>query len=159
MDRCPVERAAPSSPPADQPAADPPAADAPDAARAQAAAAPVTLLVCVTCGAGADGRPAEGEALLAAARAAGADALGIEISPVRCLANCKRALSAAIARPDGWTYVFGDLDVQSAPDLLAGARLLAAAGDGLMPWRGRPERLKRGMVARLPPLFPAKDPS
>ncbi|MEP9351814.1 DUF1636 family protein [Xanthobacter sp. KR7-225] len=157
MDRCPVERAAPSSPPADPPAADPPAAEA----RAQAAAAPVTLLVCVTCGAGADGRPAEGAALLAAARAAGAgpDALGIEISPVRCLANCKRALSAAIARADGWTYVFGDLDVHSAPDLLAGARLLAAAGDGLMPWRGRPERLKRGMVARLPPLFPAKDPS
>jgi predicted metal-binding protein len=36
-----------------------------------------------------------------------------------------------------------------------GARLLAAAADGLLPWRGRPEVLKRALVARLPP---AADP-
>ncbi|MFG1359680.1 DUF1636 family protein [Xanthobacter pseudotagetidis] len=128
-------------------------------ARGPGAAAPVTLLVCVTCGAEGDGKPPRGEALLAAARAA--DAAGgsgpIEIAPVRCLANCKRALSAALGRADGWTYVFGDLDGASAGDLLEGARLLAAAEDGLMPWRGRPERLKRGLVARIPPLFPSKD--
>jgi len=56
--------------------------------------------------------------------------------------------------PDGaWTYVFGDLD----PD--TGAR---RAGRGcppsrrrrrrLMPWRGRPDALKRGLIARVPPL-------
>jgi len=38
------------------------------------------------------------------------------------------------------------------------ARLLAGAGDGLMPWRGRPEPLKRGLIARVPPLgFVEKD--
>jgi predicted metal-binding protein len=144
-----VERAAPSSPVTDETAS---AAPAP----AERPAAPVTLFVCVTCGAEGDGRPARGEALLAAARAEGAPAAAA-IEPVRCLANCKRALSAAIVRADGWTYVFGDLDGASAPDLIEGARLLAAAEDGLMPWRGRPERLKRGMVVRIPPLFPSKD--
>jgi predicted metal-binding protein len=149
MDICQVERAAPSSPVTDETA---PAAPAP----AEHPAASVTLFVCVTCGAEGDGRPARGEALLQAARAAGAPA-ATAIEPVRCLANCKRALSAAIARADGWTYVFGDLDDDSAGDLIEGARLLALAEDRLMPWRGRPERLKRGMVARIPPLFPSKD--
>jgi predicted metal-binding protein len=36
--------------------------------------------------------------------------------------------------------------------LIEGARLLAGAADGILPWRGRPERLKRGMIARIPPL-------
>jgi predicted metal-binding protein len=36
--------------------------------------------------------------------------------------------------------------------LVAGARLLAGAADGIMPWRGRPEPLKRGLIARVPPL-------
>ena len=26
------------------------------------------------------------------------------------------------------------------------------ASDGLMPWRGRPEILKRGLIARVPPI-------
>ncbi|TIR82512.1 MAG: metal-binding protein, partial [Mesorhizobium sp.] len=29
--------------------------------------------------------------------------------------------------------------------------------DGLIPWRGRPDSLKRGLVARLPPLDLLKD--
>jgi predicted metal-binding protein len=29
---------------------------------------------------------------------------------------------------------------------------LAGATDGIMPWRGRPEPLKRGLIARVPPL-------
>ncbi len=51
-----------------------------------------------------------------------------------------------------WTYVFGGLDVGCASALIAGARLLAGAADGIMPWRGRPEPLKRGLIARVPPL-------
>jgi predicted metal-binding protein len=27
----------------------------------------------------------------------------------------------------------------------------------LMPWRGRPDKLKRGLVARIPPLTELKD--
>jgi predicted metal-binding protein len=48
--------------------------------------------------------------------------------------------------------VFGGLDIICAGALVEGARLLARAGDGLMPWRGRPESLKRGLIARVPPL-------
>ena len=123
---------------------------APEAARDLAPA--VTLLICTTCRApDADTAGlADGATLAEAARAACPD--GVAVKGVRCLANCKRALSAAIVRPDGWTYVFGDLTPAAATDLIAGARLLAAAPDGVMPWRGRPDSLKRGMVARIPPL-------
>jgi len=48
--------------------------------------------------------------------------------------------------------VFGDLTTDSAADLVAGAKLFATSTDGLLPWRGRPDSLKRGLVARIPPL-------
>ena len=38
-----------------------------------------------------------------------------------------------------WTYVFGGPDAQNAGALIVGARLLANATDGILPWRGRPE--------------------
>ena len=44
------------------------------------------------------------------------------------------------------------LDVDRAAALIEGARLLAGAPDGLMPWRGRPDPLKRGLIARVPPI-------
>lgn len=90
-------------------------------------------------------------------RAAGGS--GIAVSQVACLANCKRSLSAAVLRTGGWAYVFGDLNAASAADLVAGAKLLQASEDGLLPWRGRPESLKRGMVARIPPLSSLEDVS
>ena len=76
---------------------------------------------------------------------------------VECLGNCKRRLTAAILRDGCWSYVFGDLDADSGPDLVAGAKLFATSTDGLMPWRGRPDSLKRGLVARIPPLDLLKD--
>jgi predicted metal-binding protein len=36
--------------------------------------------------------------------------------------------------------------------LVAGARMLADALDGILPWRSRPDVLKRGLCARTPPL-------
>jgi predicted metal-binding protein len=51
-----------------------------------------------------------------------------------------------------WTYIFGGLDVACAPALIEGVRLLARATDGILPWRGRPESLKRGLIARIPPI-------
>jgi predicted metal-binding protein len=58
-----------------------------------------------------------------------------------------------VRRDGAWTYVFGNLDPSSgAAALIEGAKLFAAASDGLMPWRGRPEALKRGLVARTPPF-------
>jgi len=40
---------------------------------------------------------------------------------------------------------------RDGPTLIAGARLFAGSTDGLMPWRGRPDPLKRGLIARVPP--------
>jgi len=49
--------------------------------------------------------------------------------------------------------VFGHLDpTADAEALVKGAQLLSQSTDGLMPWRGRPDALKRGLIARVPPL-------
>jgi predicted metal-binding protein len=110
--------------------------------------------VCITCR-----RPSDPEdfprpgAAFARAVAAAAAGTRIRVRRVRCLANCKRGLSAAIRREGSWSYIFGDLHpTTDAAALIEGATLLAGAEDGVMPWRGRPEPLKRGMIARLPPM-------
>jgi predicted metal-binding protein len=115
---------------------------------------PVTIYVCVTCRGGKPPGvvPVPGE-VLAASTVRAAQGTGIAVREVRCLANCNRGLSAAVRRDGAWTYVFGDLDpADGAAALVDGARLFSAAADGLMPWRGRPDALKRGLVARTPPF-------
>ena len=120
----------------------------------------ITIYVCITCRGGRplDLMPVPGAAL-AQATARAAAGTGITVRRVRCLANCNRGLSAAMRRDGAWTYVFGHLDAATgAAALIEGARLFAHAPDGLMPWRGRPDALKRGLVARTPPLEFAGDP-
>jgi predicted metal-binding protein len=112
-----------------------------------------TIYVCVTCR-GPDGLvrdPLPG-ALLAAATARAALGTGITVRPIRCLANCSRGPSAAMRANGSWTYIFGGLDAACAPALVVGARMLADAINGILPWRGRPDVLKRGLCARTPPL-------
>ena len=114
-----------------------------------------TVLVCITCRIPSDSvdAPRKGLALAEATSHALGDALDVEVKRVRCLGNCNRGLSAAIRRANAWTYVFGHLDAErDGPTLIAGARLFAGSTDGLMPWRGRPDPLKRGLIARVPPL-------
>ena len=117
------------------------------------AAASTTIYVCITCRRAGD--PETGVRpglLLARATARAAEGSGVAVRQVRCLANCNRALSAAVRCDGAWTYVFGGLDAETdAAALIEGARLLARAEDGVMPWRGRPECLKRGLIARVPP--------
>jgi predicted metal-binding protein len=118
----------------------------------------VTILVCSSCWGddGSDVRPRPGERLGRATHDAAAGT-GIVVRSVECLGNCKRRLSAALLRDGCWSYVFGDLTPGSADDLVSGAALYATSTDGLLPWRGRPDSLKRGLVARIPPLSIAKD--
>jgi predicted metal-binding protein len=119
-----------------------------------------TIYVCITCR-GPDGLvrdPLPG-ALLAAATARAAQGTGIRVRPIRCLANCSRGPSAAMRASGSWTYIFGGLDAACAPALVVGARMLAAALDGILPWRGRPDVLKRGLCARTPPLDFNEDPA
>jgi predicted metal-binding protein len=112
-----------------------------------------TIYVCITCrgpgGLAIDPLPG---ALLAAATVQAAAGTGIAVRPIRCLANCSRGPSAAMRADGSWTYVFGGLDAACAPALVAGARMLAQALDGILPWRGRPDVLKRGLCTRTPPL-------
>jgi predicted metal-binding protein len=119
-----------------------------------AAETAMTVYVCITCKRAGD--PEEGVRpglLLARETARAAQGSGVTVRQVKCLANCSRGLSAAIRRDGAWTYVFGGLDeARDAEALIEGARLFARAGDGLMPWRGRPEILKRGLIARVPPI-------
>ena len=119
-----------------------------------------TVYVCTTCKRAGepDSEPRPG-ALLAAATERAAAGTEVDVRRLRCLANCTRGPSAAMRCNGSWTYVFGGLDAANAEALIEGARLLAGAADGILPWRGRPERLKRGLIARVPPIgFQEIDP-
>lgn len=111
----------------------------------------VVIFVCTSCkreGDAPDG-PRAGAALGEAVAAAGPH----RVQFVKCLSNCSRGPSAALVRPGGWSYVFGKLEVEGAPEALhIGAALLGASEDGTMPWKSRPEILKRQMIARIPPF-------
>jgi len=121
-----------------------------------------TVLVCITCRAPSDpsDSPRKGMALANATARALGNAVDVNLLRVRCLGNCNRGLSAAIRRENAWTYVFGDLDAErDGPTLITAARLFAESSDGLMPWRGRPDPLKRGLIARMPPLSFVGEPA
>ena len=84
----------------------------------------------------------------------------VELIPVECLSVCKRPCTIGFSGPGKWTYVYGDFatDEASAEAILDAAMLYAAAPDGLIPWRQRPDALKKGVVARIPPLDPHPTP-
>jgi predicted metal-binding protein len=115
------------------------------------------IYICTTCkrqgtpDSEAEGEPRPG-ALLAAATERAASGTEVTVRRLRCLANCTRGPSAAMRCNGSWTYLFGGLDVAHADALVDGARLLATAADGILPWRGRPDILKRGLIARVPPI-------
>jgi predicted metal-binding protein len=116
--------------------------------------AATTIYVCITCRRERDPADVPAPGLrLAEATSRAAEGTGVAVRRVRCLANCNRGLSAAIRRDGAWTYVFGALDPdRDASALVEGALLFAGTRDPIMPWRGRPEVLKRGLIARVPPI-------
>jgi predicted metal-binding protein len=111
----------------------------------------LTVLVCSSCRREGDpeAEPRPGSLLAADTRRAAAGT-GVVVRQVACLGNCRRGLSAAVFRAGCWAYVFGGLDTGSGADLVAGARLFGESTDGFMPFRARPEALKRGLIARIP---------
>lgn len=130
------------------------------------AAAPTELLVCTTCrpaDAPRDGQAA-GEALfeqVEAALAFGDDAGGdhapaVTLRGIPCLAACSRSCSAALQAPGKAGYVFGGLapDEDSVQALLAVAQQHRRSADGVLAWAERPQRLRQGLLVRLPPLAP-----
>ncbi|MCX8502426.1 MAG: DUF1636 domain-containing protein [Beijerinckiaceae bacterium] len=116
--------------------------------------AETTIYVCTTCRLPDDmSEPRAGAKLLAALE----NSLkktndSIRLEGVECLSVCKRPCTVAFSAPGKWTYVYGDFSNETAPEtILAGAALYSAAEDGLIPWKMRPDALKKGVIARLPP--------
>jgi predicted metal-binding protein len=118
-----------------------------------------SILICVTC-------RAAGEPLEAAAERPGARLYRalmsvatrrraeVDLVPVECLSVCKRPCTIGFSAPGKWTYIYGDFapSERAAEEILDAAALYAATPDGLIPWKQRPDALKKGVVARLPPL-------
>lgn len=83
---------------------------------------------------------------------------GVTVTAVECLQNCDHGCTVALRGGDRWTYVYGNIDEVSHPDMLVeGAALYNETSDGLIPWRSRPEHFKRNCVARIPPLEVSND--
>ena len=114
----------------------------------------VTLHVCITCRAGqtlGDGEATPGSLLHKAIAEIGAPE-GVTIVPVECLSACNNGCSVALSAPGRWAYVYGRMSEANAKDILAGAAAYAAAPDGLVPWRSRPEVFRKQSLARIPPM-------
>ncbi len=115
---------------------------------------PTTVLVCVSCRRDGDApeAPRAGARLHAALEAEAANREGVCVVGVECLSVCKRPVTVGFAAEAKWTYLYGDFAPDAAPALLDAVALYAAADDGLIPWKARPDALKKGVVARIPPF-------
>lgn len=81
------------------------------------------------------------------------------LQPVQCMSSCDRPCSVAFAAAGKHTYLFGNLAQTDDDDLdqvcqgiLECAQLFYQKPNGLMAWSERPQRLKTGIVARIPPV-------
>jgi predicted metal-binding protein len=116
----------------------------------------VTLHVCITCRAGqtlGEGETTPGKRLHGAILEAGVPD-SVSVVPVECLSACNQGCSVALSAPGRWSYVYGRLSDENASDVVAGAAAYAAAPDGLVPWRSRPEIFRKQSLARIPPISP-----
>ncbi|KGJ05387.1 Predicted metal-binding protein [Paracoccus halophilus] len=114
----------------------------------------VSLLVCTTCRAGQpviEGEPVPGARLHAALERIGAPE-GVRILPVECLSACSNGSAIALAGPDRWTYVYGQMSDADAPEIMQGAAAYAETPDGIVPWRERIAIFRKRSIARIPPI-------
>lgn len=119
------------------------------------------VIVCTTCRpAGATREaPSAGAALLEAVQIAqlqgGQGAfVNVRVRGMECLSSCSRACTVAFQAPGKGTYLFGDLvpDEETAQHVLLCAALHANASDGALLRNDRPARLRKGILAKLPPF-------
>lgn len=125
------------------------------------------ITVCTTCRASSTSREqrADGLALLDAVQEAlwAAQTEDVAVLPVQlraqaCMSGCNRACTLAIQSAGKWTYYWGDLvpDAQTAGQVVACARMHQHSTDGELPWKDRPDRLKSGVLARIPATAPVR---
>lgn len=70
-----------------------------------------------------------------------------------CLSACRRSCVVVFRGAGSWTYVQGDIDPDRHLDDIADmARAYAATTDGIVPWRSRPEVIRKHTIARIPPI-------
>jgi predicted metal-binding protein len=114
---------------------------------------PVIVTVCTTCRReGVSRENAEGAAFHAAVAAAVSDNAGVIVRPTQCLSVCKRVCTVSISGEGRYTYLFGDLDpAADAAAVVAMAEACREAAFGFVPWKARPEALRKGTIARVPP--------
>src|ERR1700710_1489936 len=123
-----------------------------EAVRANAPDGRVVVNVCVTCKT-ADGGAVLGPDMFESVKAALGSSDRIEVRPVQCLSVCKRPVTVAVTSADGYTFLFGDLQTESGTAALVSFVNSYRKSDyGLVPWRERAEVLRRGMLARVPPM-------
>lgn len=115
------------------------------------------LIVCTTCRRPGQDRtqPPDGETLLWELEAAHAftdPPTGLRVRGVACMSACTRSCAVAFQAPGKTSYVFGELtpDAETAQQVLACGRLHAHSADGMLERNARPERLRNGIVVRLP---------
>jgi predicted metal-binding protein len=84
------------------------------------------------------------------------------IQQVECMDVCDQACAIAFASPHKHTYLFGRLpaDAESvdttAAAVLSGASQYHSKSTGLLPYSRRPELLRTGTIARIPPVLTAE---
>ena len=111
-----------------------------------------TIYVCTTCKTPDDPSPDRAGARLIKALEPLAHEQGFAVEGVECLSVCKRPCTIAFASKNKWTYIYGDFTADDSADkILECAALYQAANNGLIPWKERPDALKKGVIARLPP--------
>jgi predicted metal-binding protein len=118
-----------------------------------------TVFVCISCrrqvGDDDDSydQPGRDLAEAIAARLQDEEPARVTVTPVDCLAVCKRPCTIAFSAANKWTYLIGDLDPGTAVDeIVAAARAFAASENGIVPWRERPASFRKGVIARVPPV-------
>lgn len=76
------------------------------------------------------------------------------LHPVQCMSACSHACAVSFAAPGKWTYLFGDISTggETGVAVLECASKYYDKPDGLVPWGERPEPLKKGIIARVPPV-------
>ncbi|MFC0342099.1 DUF1636 family protein [Paracoccus niistensis] len=109
-----------------------------------------SLAVCITCRrAGTDPQASRDGARLSEALAA----RGVPHDRQECFSACDRSCVVVFLGAGRWTYVQGGLDPdRHLDDLVDMAGAYAATADGLVPWRARPEVIRKNTIARIPPI-------
>lgn len=75
-----------------------------------------------------------------------------QLQPVKCMGACSHFCVVAFAAPQKLTFVFRDLSpLQSASELLKFSRQYLMHPTGTVPYRERPDAIKKKLLVVLPP--------